>query len=778
MTSETTERNSYIGTFITDKPSHALKTVNHRLQTAIKVNDELAEYFRERAQIEDVYAKSMSRLSKKQYILDKDTLGQFSPTWDTIHNELSSLAAIHSEYAHQITENVEHPLRACIVTHPAYADIHKMDEHIQRIAREHDEINMKIQKHKKHTKSEGKLIEVYRQKELKTNEWQNLGVEYIEKHQTVDEYRWNFIKSSILSFEALQQTHLQKISELSERSFSHTETFDVQSEIESFCSSHITHSNTNYSDASHEHPQPETSLSDSSLKQPSQSIKKDKKRFFSSLVSIRRKPKSDSGYINTDKNLHPEPRQRSISNAGSYIESSSVHSNNTFNTDTNEGSMTASNSANKISQLASDNGNTSSSPTTSVGPTTLQKPPSLIGSVQSGSSSHPPLIMIDAEGYSIPPANRSAWTLDSANSDALVDTEEITSDSASGSILSNSRIRVDIQNEAVNDEDAGNAAVALTRVATLLKEKNPNATRKYRGRRELRAMNLHSVVEKPPSAVSNLDVSDSSPFSNPFEISQKEHDAEAANDRYREDLPEIDVRIEELIHVYSIKGEAEKSAVVGEISIKYTGPTETSTPICFQLTHSEDLDEIECTDRVTLCDNEGPDLYQINIDKFGSSANNSGYMTCIKYRKNIDAQSIPLKIKALWKCEETKSRLLIKYHQNESSQHILDNIAFATAVTGNVQNALSIPAGELILSHNRMKWNIESLNGSEEQIIRAQFSTLEQGTPQPILARFEIKEALLTSTDVEHGDRGIVIWPKICSVSKSVKAGKYIAMYG
>lgn len=51
---------------------------------------------------------------------------------------------------------------------------------------------------------------------------------------------------------------------------------------------------------------------------------------------------------------------------------------------------------------------------------------------------------------------------------------------------SNPRIRVDIKNE-VTEEDASQSAVALTRVVTLLKEKNPSTsptTRRLRGRRE------------------------------------------------------------------------------------------------------------------------------------------------------------------------------------------------------------------------------------------------------------------------------------------------------
>lgn len=54
-------------------------------------------------------------------------------------------------------------------------------------------------------------------------------------------------------------------------------------------------------------------------------------------------------------------------------------------------------------------------------------------------------------------------------------------------MLSNPRIRVDIKNEVISEEDASQSAVALTRVATLLKEKNSGsapASRRLRGRRE------------------------------------------------------------------------------------------------------------------------------------------------------------------------------------------------------------------------------------------------------------------------------------------------------
>lgn len=55
------------------------------------------------------------------------------------------------------------------------------------------------------------------------------------------------------------------------------------------------------------------------------------------------------------------------------------------------------------------------------------------------------------------------------------------------SMFSSPKIRVHIKSESVSEEDASQSAVALTRVSTLLKEKNPSNSptpRRLRGRRE------------------------------------------------------------------------------------------------------------------------------------------------------------------------------------------------------------------------------------------------------------------------------------------------------
>jgi hypothetical protein len=72
---------------------------------------------------------------------------------------------------------------------------------------------------------------------------------------------------------------------------------------------------------------------------------------------------------------------------------------------------------------------------------------------------------VDEEGYSIPPPDRTAWQ-DAGTT--MLQESEVDDNTDNSSIMSTSRIRVDIMNEAVK-EDA-EASHALNRVATILKE--------------------------------------------------------------------------------------------------------------------------------------------------------------------------------------------------------------------------------------------------------------------------------------------------------------------
>lgn len=60
--------------------------------------------------------------------------------------ELSRTSSIHTEYATSIIENIEQPLRSCIPSSKDFHDIQIMEEHMHKIARDYDDLDVKIQR--------------------------------------------------------------------------------------------------------------------------------------------------------------------------------------------------------------------------------------------------------------------------------------------------------------------------------------------------------------------------------------------------------------------------------------------------------------------------------------------------------------------------------------------------------------------------------------------------------------------------------------------------------
>lgn len=75
---EQSSNNPYVDTFLTARPKDGIDAVQERLRNGRLLDEELAQYFRERAQIEDQYAKSLIKASKKLLSLIK-------LSWATLH---------------------------------------------------------------------------------------------------------------------------------------------------------------------------------------------------------------------------------------------------------------------------------------------------------------------------------------------------------------------------------------------------------------------------------------------------------------------------------------------------------------------------------------------------------------------------------------------------------------------------------------------------------------------------------------------------------------------
>jgi hypothetical protein len=384
-----------------------------------------------------------------------------------------------------------------------------------------------------------------------------------------------------------------------------------------------------------------------------------------------------------------------------------------------------------------------------------------------------PSILVDDEGFSIPPPDRSPWTMTTSPTTISAisggDDQQDSNDLASmdsGSLYGTSRLKLDIKAEPVVEEDAKSSQVALTRVASMLKETNPSATKRPRGRRELRSQLVHgNTLTLPEDSTLTTTTDTLSPFAHDDDGPVMPCDP-PANRLGLEDEPTLSVRITEVIHAQLRQGEAQRLMVTGEVSLVYQGPTD--QPIHFCVKHNGTEVTLLADGIQRWQDTDDGTIYQLSPDKMTAAY-------CIKYRQDSSSQLVaPLLVKPMWKCDGDQARLMIKY--NQTNEVTMDQVMMLTHVDGSCHSAQSLPPGQWVMDQQKMVWS--SLDTRGEQIIRAKFATSALATPQPIAVRFELRDQLVSSLQVvEHspllaaGGTGA----RISSVVMSTRSGKYIA---
>ncbi|KAJ2962098.1 hypothetical protein NQZ79_g2797 [Umbelopsis isabellina] len=102
---------AYVRAFLTETPEVGLDILQSRFSNAQKLETELAEYFKERAQIEDQYAKSLVKATKKLFMSDPTILGHLAPLWTKLQGELTEISNIHGAMSHSIMNEIEAELR-------------------------------------------------------------------------------------------------------------------------------------------------------------------------------------------------------------------------------------------------------------------------------------------------------------------------------------------------------------------------------------------------------------------------------------------------------------------------------------------------------------------------------------------------------------------------------------------------------------------------------------------------------------------------------------------
>lgn len=66
--------------------------------------------------------------------------------WERLYQETTLVSNIHSEYSKKIVEEIEQPLRHCMMNNSDYHKVQSMEESLIKMCKENEDLEFKIQK--------------------------------------------------------------------------------------------------------------------------------------------------------------------------------------------------------------------------------------------------------------------------------------------------------------------------------------------------------------------------------------------------------------------------------------------------------------------------------------------------------------------------------------------------------------------------------------------------------------------------------------------------------
>lgn len=283
---------------------------------------------------------------------------------------------------------------------------------------------------------------------------------------------------------------------------------------------------------------------------------------------------------------------------------------------------------------------------------------------------------------------------------------------------------------------------------------------------------------------------------NPFELDS--HDTSVAVaaptleriESTSSEIPHVNVDIAETVHVLTKAGEVVRSVVTGEVSLTYRGPTVAPTkPVCFKLLNTENIERLVPNPAYLSNVEDHPGVFKLDVGMFSQAGGNP--VISLKYQIKMEGSSTaavaPLIVRPIWKLEDSKSLLLIKYNGNAQGLQIddsmtLENVSFLVPVDGGVTSAQSMPACVWSMERQKLLWNLSNLSITaneepEEKKLMAKFDTQSKGTPQSIAVKFTSPGRSISKVDVVQDEAGSddLHWVHIDSVQRRTSSGKYLA---
>ncbi|TKY86067.1 hypothetical protein EX895_004892 [Sporisorium graminicola] len=234
---------AYANAFVPGKPRDTTNLVQQRLRKAKLFNEELADYFAARRELEESYLKQLQKIAKRNFLSDPSSIPPgYAPVYERLIQELAEVASAHGELEKRIAEDCEAPIRNAS-SKGEWGRIKDHDDSLANTLRELNSLESQLQKDhkkleaassKKASQANAKVQETERAIAQTMDIWQTEAPFAFEAYQRIDAQRLELLKETVAKFETAQSDAAQRIMSSSEKTMQECLTFDTQADMQDF----------------------------------------------------------------------------------------------------------------------------------------------------------------------------------------------------------------------------------------------------------------------------------------------------------------------------------------------------------------------------------------------------------------------------------------------------------------------------------------------------------------------------------------------------------------
>lgn len=480
------QRTQYANSILpTYRPVDAAKVLKSRIVSAEQLNSEVAEWFKERARIEQTYAEELERLSRRNFSSLQNS-GLFEAVWMTILSSTRDNSKAASSFAHKIHHDVEQPLRH-FSSQPQWEDMKTLHRELETLAHTYQSNDDKLRKKNKHPDDETRA------------QWESQAPYLLEQSEIIDESRLGYLKNSLTTFGTIEADYSDKSLKISEKILNNVLSFEPLDELAAFAAQ--VSKGDELQNANHTFVAPHGSNRATSVSESLRNSITNHSDGFSDTHSTGHRDESSSSTPSKLRSkvgsIFRSSKKKNKDKGGSHLPSisdtpSSSADRSRYRNSTNSAS-TPTRSFNEPIEPPAPSFNTGL--VSQIGQKAKPPPPPArkangFGNIPPVSASHREQNRFDAPNspisISAPPRNHGPVP-EEPSYDGHVDVPTTIREETGGDERSAKPFRIDIKPDTIADTNRDDDDVALSEIASNLRKRNTLSGRSQRGRRDIQS---------------------------------------------------------------------------------------------------------------------------------------------------------------------------------------------------------------------------------------------------------------------------------------------------